>query len=237
MNKRILFSMFPIYFMVLIILIFAAIGGSKAVTTYSQNMQAKERTCVIIDAGHGGEDGGAVSVTGKFESHINLDVALKTNDLMNLLGIKTKMIRTDDRSVYASGNTLSQKKISDLKERVKIVNQSNNCLLISIHQNYFTNEKYYGFQAFYPNTANSDILANEMQANSKILTGNNNRKPKPVKGVYLMDHINCTAVLIECGFLSNYREESLLQNKQYQQKIATVIAGTISNYLDRMFDS
>ncbi len=237
MNKKLLISMIPVYSVVIILFIFVAMISSGAVNVINQNTLLDERTCVVIDAGHGGEDGGAVSVTGKFESHINLDIALKTNDLLRLLGIQTKMIRTDDRSVYTSGTTLSQKKISDLKKRVKIVNDTNNPILLSIHQNYFSNEKYSGLQVFYPKTNGSKELANALQTNGKILTTNGNvRKTKPVKGVYLMEHIDCTAVLVECGFLSNYQEEFLLRTPQYQQKIASVMATTISNYLDRVSD-
>lgn len=237
MNKKLLISMIPVYSVVIILFIFVAMISSGAVNVINQNTLLDERTCVVIDAGHGGEDGGAVSVTGKFESHINLDIALKTNDLLRLLGIQTKMIRTDDRSVYTSGTTLSQKKISDLKKRVRIVNETNNPILLSIHQNYFSNEKYSGLQVFYPKTNGSKELANALQTNGKILATNGKvRKTKPVKGIYLMEHIDCTAVLVECGFLSNYQEEFLLRTPQYQQKIASLLATTISNYLDRVSD-
>lgn len=227
-------TMIPFYVLVIIGLLSAAYYGSRAVSVYSQSVFTQKRTCVVIDAGHGGEDGGAISVTGVSESNINLEIAQKTKDLMNLLGIKTYMIRTDDRSIYTKGETLSAKKVSDLKERVRIVNETDNALLVSIHQNYFSDERYSGLQAFYPTTAGSKDLAIQIQdCAKKVLNKTNNRNVKQTKGIYLMDNINCTAVLVECGFLSNYSEESLLRSDTYQKCLAGVIATSISNYLDQ----
>ncbi len=238
MERKFFLTMIPGYIAVVLCLIILAVYGSRAVTVHTQNAFENSRTCVVIDAGHGGEDGGAISVSGESESNINLQIALKTNDLMRLLGLRTSMIRTDDRSVYTKGSTLSEKKISDLKERVRIINQASNPLLISIHQNYFSNERYSGLQVFYPNTQGSKELAKELQNNAKTtLNKSNNRTIKQAKGIYLMDHIDCTAALVECGFISNYQEESQLRNDAYQKKIAGLIAVTVSNYLDRRFHS
>lgn len=128
--------------------ILASAGTGKALTAIAQNRPIVSRRIVIIDAGHGGEDGGAVSCTGAFESDINLAIALKLNDLMHLLGTKTVMIRTTDCSVYTQGTTISQKKVSDLKERVRIVNHTQNALLISIHQNFFLKVSIMGHRSF-----------------------------------------------------------------------------------------
>ena len=234
MKRNFVVAMIPCYIAAMICLIGIAFYSSRVVTVYTRNAIESNRTCVVIDAGHGGEDGGAISVSGEFESNINLEIAIKTNDLMHLLGIKTNMIRTDDRSIYTKGTTLSEKKISDLKERVRIINQTNNPILISIHQNYFSNEKYSGMQVFFANTQGSADLAMDLQNKSKeFLNPNNNRKIKKTDSVYLMEKINCTAVLVECGFLSNYAEEAKLRNDTYQTKIAGLIAVTLCNYLDR----
>lgn len=226
--------MLPAYILVLTGFLLAAIYGSRAVTTLSENYVSDNRTCVIIDAGHGGVDGGATSCTGVLESAINLEISIKLNDLSRMLGLKTLMIRSDDRSIYTSGETIAEKKISDLKERVRIVNESENAVLISIHQNYYSDERYSGLQAFYATTEESRGLAELIQTNAKkFLSNDNNRQVKKATGVYLMKHITCPGVLIECGFLSNYQEEALLRSSDYQNKLSAMIAVTMCNYLDR----
>jgi len=187
---------------------------------------------VIIDAGHGGVDGGSTSCTGVLESAINLEIALKLEDLLHLLGIDTLMIRTTDCSVYTKGETIAAKKVSDLKERARIVNGTENAVLISIHQNHFSDSRYYGAQVFYAPTAGSSILAKQLQsALITTLNPGSNRQSKKADGVYLMQQITRPGVLIECGFLSNHQEEAKLRDTAYQQKLCCVIAGTVSTYL------
>ncbi len=212
--------------------ILAAFIGNHAVTTFSENKSLENRHCFIIDAGHGGVDGGAVSCTGVYESNINLEIALRLNDLMHLLGYRTKMIRTTDISIYTSGESIAAKKSSDLKERVRIVNETENGILLSIHQNHFSDSFYSGGQMFYPKTPESDILARNLQtAFIAALNPGSNRKAKPAEGLYLMKHIEKTGVLIECGFLSNYEEEAKLRSSDYQKHICVVIASVCSQYL------
>ena len=225
-------TLLPIYSLVLVCLLLVAIGGSKAVTTWSAAAPVTGRKTIVIDAGHGGVDGGATSCTGMLESRFNLEIAKKLDDLMHLLGMHTRMIRETDCSVYTQGKTISQKKVSDLRERVRIVNSIQDCVLISIHQNHFPDSKYRGAQVFYPPTTGSQELSARLQENFKgILNPNSNRQIKKADGIYLMQHINCPAVLIECGFLSNPQEEILLRDKKYQQKLCSVIACTISTWL------
>lgn len=214
---------------VLVILLLSAFITDKAVDVYNENKQLGSRTCVIVDAGHGGIDGGAVSCTGIEESQINLEIALRLNDLLHLLGINTLMIRKEDVSIYTSGNSISAKKISDLKERVRIVNQTENAILISIHQNYFRDSQYCGAQVFYNGDA---TLAKQLQT-ALVSTVNpaSKRKVKKADGVYLMQNITCPAALIECGFLSNYNEEQLLRDPSYQKNLCCVIASVISCYI------
>lgn len=222
----------PVY--AVIILLFIAVGmlADKTVTALSNSHVDAERICIVIDPGHGGEDGGATSCTGILESKINLDISLRLNDLMHLLGFDTLMIRTTDRSVYTRGETLSQKKISDLKERVRTVNETPNSVLISVHQNQFIDSRYSGAQVFYAKTANSDRLAKQMQnAFVKYLNPGSNRKSKAANGVYLMEHIRVPGILVECGFLSNPQEEALLNDPSYQKKICAVIGSVCSTYL------
>lgn len=225
-------SLIPVYLLVLCCLIATVVGGSRAVTVISEKAPIAERKCVIIDAGHGGEDGGATSCTGVLESKINLDVALKLNDLMHLLGIDTVMIRSTDRSVYTQGKTIAAKKVSDLKERVRIVNEAENAILVSIHQNQFSDSRFYGAQVFYAPSGGSEVLAKAMQAAFiQTLNPESNRQSKKADGVYLMQHIDCTGVLVECGFLSNPEEEAKLRDDDYQRKVCCVIASVCSKYL------
>jgi len=185
---------------------------------------------LIIDAGHGGEDGGTVSVTGVRESALNLAIASKTEDLAVFLGIPVQMIRRTDISVYSDGcDTLSDKKISDLKNRVSAVNGTPGAVLLSIHQNHFSQEKYRGTQVFYARTPGSRQLAYAMQSDVReLLDPKNNRSAKPAEKVYLMEHIGCTGVLVECGFLSNFAEEALLREDSYQKKLAMVLLRSIA---------
>lgn len=212
------------------ILFLGGIIVNKTVTALASDAIPATWATVIIDAGHGGIDGGAVSCTGVYESHINLQISLKLQDVFHLLGIQTKMIRTEDISVYTSGESIASKKVSDLKERVRMVNAIDNAILISIHQNYFADSRYSGAQVFY--NERDRILATQIQNSfTGLLNRGSKRRPKIAKDIYIMEHIKCPAILIECGFLSNPPEERLLRTDTYQQKVCCVIAANISCYI------
>ncbi|MGM9548835.1 MAG: N-acetylmuramoyl-L-alanine amidase [Faecousia sp.] len=230
MKKRTLWGL--LYILTIAGVLAAAEWGSRTVTAMFENTAVARRHCIIIDAGHGGEDGGATSCKGRLESTYNLEISLRLNDLMHLLGYDTRMIRTTDTAVYTKGETIAQKKVSDLKERVRIVNETENALLLSIHQNNFSDSRYSGAQVFYAGTGGSEQLAKMLQ--DKLVTTLNpgsKRKSKKSDGVYLMEHIDCTGVLIECGFLSNAEEEAKLRSGAYQKKLCCVIAAAVSQYL------
>ena len=203
--------------------------GSQAVMTLSEN--AVIYPSVIIDAGHGGVDGGAVSCTGVYESQINLEIAIKLNDLFHLLGMQTVMIRDTDKSVYTEGETIAAKKVSDIKERVRIANTTPKALYISIHQNHFSDPKYHGAQVFYNKQEGSKAFSELMQnALRNHIDSTNKRQCKKTSGVYLMEHISCPGILIECGFLSNTDEEEKLRDSNYQKKLCCVIAAVTAQY-------
>lgn len=222
----------PVYLLAVLVLILVTWWTDRTVTVLSENAPLEERTCIVIDAGHGYPDGGAVSCTGVHECTINLEIAQRLDDLLHLLGFDTKMIRTDESSVYTAGETIGEKKVSDLKERVRIVNETENAMLISIHQNTFSDSRYGGAQVFYARTDGSQIMAEKLQT-SLIATLNptSNRKAKKADGVYLMEHIEKTGILVECGFLSNAEEEAKLRDETYQKKLSCVIASTVSTFL------
>lgn len=226
-RKEVLF-----YLLIMGAVLVTAQWGSKAVTVIAENSPIQREHTIVIDAGHGGEDGGATSCAGIAESQYNLDIALRLNDLFHLLGQETVMIRTTDTSVYTKGGTIAQKKVSDLRERVRVVNDTEDALLVSIHQNIFSDSRYSGAQVFYAATEGSEQLAKQMQtAFVSALNPGSNRKSKQSSGVYLMEHIDCTGVLVECGFLSNPEEEVKLRSKDYQKKICCVIASTVSQFI------
>lgn len=190
---------------------------------------------VVIDAGHGGEDGGAISVSGAIESHINLAIALKLDQLFGLYGVNSVLLRDSDISLHSpEAQTLRQKKVSDLQNRVSIIQSMDQPVVISIHQNTYTSSRYHGAQVFYAKGALSSEFAQITQDNFKqALDQTNQRNPAPVpETVYLMNHITCKAILVECGFLSNPEEDLLLQTSAYQTKIAAVLTGS---YLESIY--
>ena len=221
-----------LYGLVSLVFLLTVYYGSRAVTVISESMPVFRSHTIVLDAGHGGLDGGTSSATGKLESTYNLEITLCLNDLLALLGYDTKLIRDSDISVYTKGETIAQKKVSDLKERVRIVNETPGALLISIHQNHFSDSRYSGAQVFYANTPGSEALAQQLQSGLVAnLNPGSKRAIKKGEGIYLMDHISCTGVLIECGFLSNPEEAHKLETKEYRQKLCSVIASELARFL------
>ena len=206
-------------------------GAYQAVEVLKEGMPVSRYHTIVIDAGHGGEDGGATSCTGRLESEYNLEIALRLEALMQLLGYRTQMIRRTDTAVYTKGDTISQKKVDDLRQRVRIVNQSEGNILLSIHQNYFSQGRFSGAQVFYADNDTSKELASVIQKSLvDTLNPGSKRKTKPGKGIYLLEKCRGQGVLVECGFLSNPQEEFLLRQEDYQKKLVCVIgAATASN--------
>ena len=213
------------------VLLYAAARYNLAV---SAETELQKPITIIIDAGHGGEDGGAVSASGLKESVINLEISRRLEDFLALCGIRPMMMRKDDVSLHTDDATsISEKKVSDLKNRVAMVNSEQNAILLSIHQNHFSQEKYSGAQVFYADTPGSKQLAQKLQDNLRSgLDPRNERQIKPADSVYLMREAACTSVLIECGFLSNASEAYLLKQDSYQKKLACAIAAGLIHYLE-----
>ena len=195
---------------------------------------------IIIDPGHGGADGGAVGCGGVVEKDINLAVSLRLANLLRLAGCSVVLTRTDDRSIHDEGVTgLKNQKTSDLHNRLAIMERYPDGVVLSIHQNQFSQSKYSGAQVFYGSQKAdaSQKLAQIMQNSLKtMLQPKNNRQIKPAYDrLYLMNHAPSAAVLVECGFLSNPDEAQQLTQPDYQRKLAfTICAATLQFLQEEM---
>lgn len=208
-------------------------GYWAPVQTFSPGL--RQGRLLLIDPGHGGEDGGAVSVSGIPESGINLAIALKCDQLAGLFGQPVQLLRREEVSLAdPDAETLRQKKRSDLEKRVEIVNGASDAVLLSIHQNFFTNAAYSGAQVFHRPGEESKLWATEVQNQLRQhLDEHNQRQVKEIPTeIYLMSHISCPAILVECGFLSNPEEDALLQTEDYQCRMAVTIMGACLGYFD-----
>ena len=201
---------------------------------YIYAMQVEnEKNTVIIDAGHGGEDSGAVGADGTLEKNLNLEIANELGRLLSESGFAVVYTRTDDRLLYTEEENIKGiRKISDLKNRCKIAAEYPNAILISIHQNSYGSAKYSGLQVYFkPNDKNSATLANYIQSSVKSsLQKDNTRSVKSGNGLYLLENSENTSVIIECGFLSNTEECKKLSEKEYQKELCLAIIYGIIEY-------
>ena len=190
---------------------------------------------IIIDAGHGGEDGGTQSSAGVLEKEINLEISMKLGNLLRLMGYSVVYTRVDDKLQYDSDAVKQrQKKVSDIHYRMDIMENYPGALFLSIHQNYFTQSIYYGAQVFYsPNNKKSKVLAENIQNSIRqLLQPENDRQIKQSgTDIYLLYHAKLPAVMVECGFLSNAGEALQLNDEEYQKKISLAIAAGLEEYI------
>ncbi len=179
--------------------------------------------CLVIDPGHGGQDGGALSMGGDKESVINLEIGLKLKYLAEFYGIKTVMTRSGDNGADSSGEPYSEHR--ELVARTEIINSTPNAVLISIHQNYYPTSEPSGAQVLYAASDRSESFGCIVHNNLvTFLDPQNRRLAAPAqKSLYITSHVNCPAVLVECGFMSNLTEVQKLLNKDYQTSFAAVL--------------
>ena len=220
--------------------IFAFLFGSLYMPTVAVNAGAdttdQKYTTVIIDAGHGGEDGGASSAAGLIEKDVNLDIAILVRDLLISNGINVIMTRDEDKLLYdRSVDYHGRKKKLDLAARLTIADTTPNAVFVSIHMNSFTDPKYSGMQVWYsPNTSESFDLAERIrQTNQSLLQPENKRQTKcATSSINLLYNAKCPAVLVECGFLSNVDEAANFEDPDHRQKVAFVIYSSIVEFLN-----
>ena len=192
---------------------------------------------ILIDAGHGGIDGGTSSQDGTAEKDINLSIAIKLKENLQKSGYEVAMTREGDTGLYLKGGTIRAKYIEDLRNRCDLKKSTNCDMLISIHLNHFSESKYYGAQVWYSDYKESAILASIVQKNFRMdLDPNNKRVQKPAKNAYriLREYDNMPSIIAECGFLSNYEEEQKLKSDDYQQKIADSINKSVLEFFQNI---
>lgn len=211
---------------------------NKAVDVSADNQRYKT---VIIDAGHGTPDGGTSSDDGTLEKDLNLQIAHMLNNILQSMGYETVMTRSDDNAIYdESANTIRQKKISDIRNRLGIMNNTDNAIFVSIHQNHYSDPKYNGAQIFYSkNNPDSKELAESIRLPiiSYLQTENSREIKKSGSEIYLLNNAQIPAVMVECGFLSNSAETQKLKNNNYQQKLAFFIALGIADFIAETEDT
>ncbi len=181
---------------------------------------------VIIDAGHGGLDGGAVGYNGVIEKNINLEIALKLKTMLSANGYNVIMTRETDTMIDKS-------KVKDMNARLKIIKENPDAILLSIHQNLFSSDSSWGAQVFYsPNNPDSNVLASLLQSRFvELLQPNNKRVEKKTdSSLFLFKNTYSPAVLIECGFISNALDAKNLSEEEYQNKVAFVIFSSLCDY-------
>ena len=230
-----------LYLITIPVVICALILYSTCRSTNERSASAEINTAemlptIIIDAGHGGFDGGTSSDDGIIEKDINLKISLYLCEYLNFFGFNTVLTREKDESLESDGlSTIREKKSSDIHNRMDLMEKTDNALFVSIHQNHYSVEKYYGLQVFYsPNFSDeSSQLAQSIQETvTELLQQDNEREIKKCgTSVYLMYNAVKPAVLVECGFLSNHNESQLLKTEEYQKKIAFCIALGIRDYV------
>ncbi len=226
------------FYALMIIMLFVSI-----ITPVSMNANKIEETtsmalattCVIVDAGHGEPDGGAVSDDGVKESNLNLQIANKLRDELALRGYQVIMTREDENNISGlnDDSTIRSIKSQDINNRVNLANSSGAEFMISIHMNKYEDPKYFGWQTFYSkNSEKGKLLAECIQAQIRETTGiENKREALKIEGIKIIDKTTIPVVIVECGFLSNPEECAKLQNPNYQAKLVEGIISGVELFL------
>ena len=219
--------------LVLLIMVFLAARYGSVQVVSATTKSREERPVVVIDAGHGGNDPGKVGVDGSLEKDINLQIATKLKWYLEQSDIDVVMTRESDIGLYGEGD--SRKKTADMKKRCDIIEENNADLVVSIHQNSYHEEEVSGGQVFYyKSSEKGKKLAEILQERFTYVLGDENRRLAKANGnYYLLLHVKCPIVIVECGFLSNRKEALLLQEEDYQDRMAWTIHMGILEYLNK----
>lgn len=221
---------------------FFMVEANAAVRPFKKHKSEKskaieQKEVILIDPGHGGYDGGAVSKNGTVEKDLNLSIALKLKKQLESEGYTVYMTREGDESLNGSGKSGGSKKVEDLNNRCNLKKETRCQMFISIHQNTFPQSKIKGAQVWYSDFESSKILANKVQlALRDTLDPQNHRVEKPAGKQYriLRDGYEAPSIIVECGFITNPEEEAKLKDEVYQDKIATAIVAGVKVYFEEM---
>ena len=201
---------------------FAAQGGDVPVT-------------VVVDPGHGGVDGGAAAADGTLERDLNLEIGRRVADLLQFAGMPAVLTRTTEEAIHTEGDTIRERKVSDTRNRVSLVNGTENALLLSIHQNSLPSSPgTHGAFVFWNGEPGAEEAAEAVQTvlNETVNQGNEKEARRIADSVYLMNHVTAPGVLVECGFLSNAAETERLKDPAYQTRLAAAITAGVL-HIDR----
>lgn len=242
MNKRLGFYAIRLFLLgiliILSILLFSlALSGAiskRNDDTSSVILPKNDDFVVVIDAGHGGEDAGAVADDGTLEKSLNLEISRILFALCELNKTNAVMTRDEDTLLYDMYDDLEdytgQKKLYDLKNRVRLTKEHEGAVFVSIHMNKFPLEKYYGTQVYYSGASpKSEPLARQIQDRARLYLQNENERKIKRAGteIYVLSALDCPAVLVECGFLSNQEELLRLKTDSYRAKLALTIFSAV----------
>lgn len=192
----------------------------------------KAKPVVVLDAGHGGNDPGKVGVDGSLEKDINLAITLKVKEYLEQSDVEVILTRENDKGLYSESD--SNKKTADMKNRCKKIAEADPSIVVSIHQNSYHQENISGGQVFYyKGSDKGKRLAETLQKRFDYVLGEKNtRVAKANDNYYLLLHVKCPIVIVECGFLSNWNESAMLKSEEYQDKLAWTIHMGIMEYLN-----
>ena len=213
--------------------IFFGVSNVAAKDSKTIKKSDENKYIVVLDAGHGGKDPGKIGVNGSIERDINLAIVKKLQIYLEENDIKVVLTRQDENGLYSDDDT--NKKRSDMEKRCEIINEIKPDLMVSIHQNSYSSEGVKGAQVFYyKNSYNGEMIASIIQRHLvEEVDKNNGRQHKDNNIYYILKNVSCPAVLVECGFLSNYSESELLVSEEYQEKLAVAIGNGILEYLEK----
>ena len=218
--------------MAVVLIVAAALIAPKS-ARYVMNQKVKsEKYCICLDSGHGGDDPGKIGVGGTKEKDINLQVALKLKEKLEKAGFEVVMTRETDTDLAEEG--ASSHKVSDMRKRCEIIEETKPVMTVSIHQNSYTDSAVKGAQTFYyGESAEGKALAEVLQAKLvEKLDPSNHRTAKANESYYLLKKTSTPTVIVECGFLSNPEEEKKLQEEKYQEQVADAVCEGIKEYLE-----
>lgn len=219
--------------LVLLLMVFLAARYGSVQVVSAEAERRENPPVVVIDVGHGGNDPGKVGIDGSLEKDINLQIARLLKTYLEQSDVKVVMTREEDVGLYEESDT--RKKMADMKKRCEIIEKSGADLVVSIHQNSYHEESVSGGQVFYyKSSEKGKKLAEILQKRFDYVLGDQNRRLAKANGnYYLLLHVKCPIVIVECGFLSNRKEAAMLQDEEYQDKLAWTIHMGVLEYLNR----